>query len=101
MRIPTHQTYNLSNDYEMLIALLEKGHEIACFVDYVTLFANGERYLSRDIAKADCGQSTLSHKRIYQAGVRGIGYLYGFGKDDFIAQCKESNLAFIIQQDNL
>jgi len=85
--------YSLSRDYEKLFTLIHTNL-IVCFVDYST--SSGRKL--RDVAKIRYDKD----REHISVGARGIGYIEAFAfngrnlKEDFIFQCKVTNLEYII-----
>lgn len=80
--------YITSEDYELLFKLAQK-HSVICEVDY------REGY--RDIAHTifDINMSRISN---YEIVARGIVYIYATTKEDFIEQCKENHVKFLVPE---
>ena len=67
--------YKTSKNYDLLVDLLNQQKRVICFVDYDARSG----YPCRDTALARSFKSKLKENEMcYEAGVRGIGYLYGF-----------------------
>jgi len=95
MRKILKHPYETSRDYKRLFEL-SKSFRIVCFVDY------GDRENPpRDVAQTQA----IEHTDIISIGSRGIDYIDAFDhkgesiEEDFIAQCKKSNLEFIDIED--
>jgi hypothetical protein len=77
--------YDLENDHAKL-ARLARENSVICVVD----FDGGQ---CRDIARTV--YSTSDGGEVFQLSARGTGYVYAFGEDDFIEQCKKLNVGFL------
>jgi len=89
--------YETSKDYEKLFELIQ-SQRVVCFVDY--------KINDNTIIKDVCISSPINELDKYNSiniGARGISYITAFDfkedisvKEDFINQCKNTNLEFII-----
>ncbi|MFP3637828.1 helix-turn-helix domain-containing protein [Paraburkholderia sp. SIMBA_054] len=80
--------YATSQDYRRL-AVLARTASIICTVDYHF----------RDVGIVrDVGRTQYALRRdeeIFEVSARGIGYVYAFGEDEFVALCAARNIEFI------
>lgn len=79
--------YQLSRDYDLLFELMHKS-SIICIVDCD--FTKGDS--CRDVAQTLCREGGGD----YLISCRGTGYVWAEDKEDFVRQCKISNLEFIL-----
>lgn len=80
--------YPTSRDYALLVRLMEEGHQLVCFVDYMTC---------RDVAKARFQPPFQpDYDPDYQVHARGIAYLSAITPESFQAECALTNLEFIL-----
>ena len=82
--------YALSQDYELMFALLENGPLLG-FVDYEHGSTLRDPVQIKRVADGKYFE--------YRAGVRGFGYINAFSKDakeKFVEQCRKYNLSFIV-----
>jgi len=77
--------YDTSRDYEQLADLMQK-QSVICIVDY-------ERDC-RDVAHTLWSPSH-DGEGVWQLSARGITYIYGFNREDFIKQCQSRNVEII------
>lgn len=85
IRLEKNHHYKTSKDYKHLFTLAH-ATSIVCMVDYESC---------RDIA------ATLFHGKTYQIGARGIGYICAFSEKEFLIQCEEYNVEFIVPENIL
>ena len=81
--------YETSRDYERLADLMQT-QSVVCIVDY----GND----CRDVAHTLWSPSN-DGKGIWQLSGRGIGYIYGWNREDFIQQCGRANVEIILPND--
>jgi len=80
VRLAADHGYNVSRDYDALYDMA-RSKSVVCFVDY---------HECRDVA------ATIA--RIggdVEVSARGISYVWGTSKDDFVMQCRRLNVEFI------
>jgi hypothetical protein len=77
--------YQTSKDYERLADLMQK-QSVICMVDY------GKD--CRDVAHT-LWLPSESNDGFWQLSARGIGYVYGTSRQEFIAQCQKHNVEVI------
>jgi len=81
--------YPTSKDYKYLAQLMLE-YSIVCFV---------VNDLRRQVALTQTSKSTLDKTKgetIYQVSSQGTGWIYAWNKGDFIKQCHECDLQFIV-----
>lgn len=74
--------YETTRDYERLADVMQR-QSVICLVDY------GKD--CRDVAHTLWSPSG-DGAGVWQLSARGIGYVYGFSRADFIAQCARANV---------
>lgn len=77
--------YKTSRDYKRLWELAQRA-SVICIVDY------GDSHY-RDVAQTIF--SNYDNNLALEIKVRGVGYIYGDGKSDFIAKCTRYNVEFV------
>ena len=77
--------YESSRDYERLADIMQT-QSVVCIVDYMKD--------CRDVAHTLWSPSE-DGRGIWQLSARGIGYIYAWGRDDFICKCKHLNVDII------
>lgn len=90
MTIHAISGYKTSRDYERLWELAQKA-SVICIVDMI--FYDGGAP-SRDVAHT-LFRAGGKYGPVCELSARGIGYIFGDGKDDFVAQCAHHNVEFI------
>jgi hypothetical protein len=87
--------YAISKDYEKLFELI-KTQRVVCFVN--AYGKDEDEYQLQDV----CQSQVYSYDDRADIGARGIGYINAFNygsysvKEDFIQQCTQSNLEYIV-----
>lgn len=79
--------YPVSRDYDLLAFLMQR-QSLLCIVDY-----------GKDGGIRDVGKTLWSADRsggVWQLSARGIGYIYAFSREEFIAECAKANVEFIV-----
>lgn len=77
--------YPMSEDYELLFELAQ-NQSVVCEVSYHGKY--------KDVAQ------TLFTEDWFEMGIRGLAYFTETTKDDFIKQCRESKVRFIVPNNN-
>lgn len=84
VRLCADHGYKASRDYEALYDAAQK-QSVVCFVDY---------HECRDVA------CTLVRRNSYgtetEIGARGLTYIAGMSRDEFVMQCRRYNVEFIL-----
>ena len=88
MIVPT-ANYTISRDYGQLWELAHTA-AIVCIVD----MEHGKPGTCRDIARTT--YSPDYEPKLVQVGSRGIGHVFAFNVVEFIAQCKQCNLEWLV-----
>jgi hypothetical protein len=80
--------YPTSQDYELLAFLMQR-QSLLCIVDYH----------AGDTSCRDVGKTLWSPDGatgVWQLSARGIGYIYAFSRQQFIAECAKAHVEFLI-----
>lgn len=88
MTTSTEGGYPVSRDYALLWRMA-KDSRVVCFVDYRS------REPSRLPTLRDVAHTLNPHDDVMQISVRGVCYVWAEGQDDFVAQCRKYDVAFI------
>ena len=80
--------YPVLRDYDLLAFLMQR-QSVICIVDY------GKEGDIRDVGHTLWSPSG-DGAGVWQLSARGIGYIYAFSREQFLAECAAANVEFIV-----